>query len=718
MKSTVWNKLVLWTSLSLLLFLNLYTLIHAVSGLVIGTVLFLSLFFAQRFFSQKEDRFLDYTSLFLWILIIIVQICFVLLLHNNIRYDAFWILNQAIEMLDTHQISPTIFDSYFSQVPNNYGFTIITYWFLKILNTLGLPSSCFMSAVQFLNIIFIDLSVLFIYLFIRKTKGNAASVFFLFFCAISPFLYVWTPYYYTSTSSMMFACAAVWIWLCICHASSVKKQLLLAGLLGVLCITGFKVRATSLIAYIAIALYWSICHKKGNLRKSIRPMAVFFLSALLTLFSWKGIVSHYAPFDTKDTALPVTHFIMLGTFGDSGSFDKSDLLYTLSLPTAEAKLEGTTSVIRERLAKNGFSGNIRLLLNKQLNTWADGTDFFTREHTLCTDFNKLHSYVIGSKSDYLAAYAQIFRGLQLFLTCIYCIAAFRCRWADSTFLLALNLLGGMVFHLLWEAGPFYSIAFTLFSYALAAEGMRQLSTCLPLKKKAFACLFFSSSLLCFLLTSSYLVTQMHSYTQELRVMTDFVVNQHMAEEEKDSLSIKPGQVLTQTFEADTIFNILDLYFVCPDQKKNTSVYRITLSDEYGEIFYNEMLYGNKMGYDLLYEMQFDPVVPSGRTTYTISIEPVVQTQEHYIHFCSHDASYVDLYPHGSLAVDGTPVERDLSFRILNYYIGTAASKKEYGLFAILLLSLELFLVVKAFRLVHQKGRSVPGSIQGPPDILP
>ncbi|MEH2958392.1 glycosyltransferase family 39 protein [Candidatus Merdisoma sp. JLR.KK006] len=717
MKSNVWNKLVLWSVLGLLLFLNFYTLIHAASGWIIGIVLFLSLLFVQQAISGKDDRFLNHASLFLWVFIIFAQIIFVLLLHNNIRHDAFCILNQAIEMLDTHQISPTISDAYFAQVPNNYGLTIITYWFLKILRFLGLPSTCFMRAVQLFNIVFIDLSLLFIYLFIRKKKGNAASAFFLFFCAVSPYLYVWTPYYYTSTTSMMFACAAIFIWSCICSSSSEKKQLLWAGLLGFLCITGFKVRATSLIAYIAIILYWSVTHKKGSLKKHFRSIAVFILSALLSFFIWKGIVNHYVPFDTKDTALPITHFIMLGTFGEDGSFDTSDLVYTVSLPTAEAKLEGTVAVIRQRLSENGLAGNIRLLLNKQLNCWADGTDFFTKEHTHCTDFNKLHTYVIGSKSGFLAAYAQIFRRLQLFLTCIYCIFAFAKKRADGMFLMALNLLGGMVFHLLWEAGPFYSIPFTLFSYAVASDAMEQLNTVPVFKHRYSSVILFFCSIFCLFASSFSLLTNKNLYTKEESIMSDFVVNQHLMLSSKEGPDIKAGEVWTQTFETGHIFNVLNLYYDVSNPEANSSVYRLTLSDEFGIILYDGMIYGKDAGYNPLYEIQFNPVVPAGKTVYTISIEPVTQSNDNYIYFQFHDANYVDLYPHGTLAVNGTPAERDLSFRVICRYIGTAASKKEYGLFAVLLLSLELFLVIKTFHLVYQKRRSIPGGIQGPPDVL-
>lgn len=717
MKSNVWNKLVLWSTLVLLFFLNFYTLIHAVSGWVIGIVLFLSLIFVHRTFSQKNDKFLNYTAFLLWSLIIFVQIAFVLLLHNDIRNDAFSILNQAIEMLNTHQISPTISDAYFTQVPNNYGLTIITYWFLEILQFLRLPSSCFMRAIQFFNIAFIDLSLLFIYLFIRKIKGNAASVFFLFFCAISPYLYVWTPYYYTSTTSMMFACAAIFLWSCICNSPSRKKQFLWAILLGFLCITGFKVRATSLIAYIAIVLYWGINHKKGSLKKHLFSITAFTLSALLSLIAWKGIVNHYVPFDTKDTALPITHFIMLGTFGDDGGFDSRDLMYTISLPTAEAKLEGTTSVIFQRLSKNGLSGNIRLLLNKQLNCWADGTDYFSREHTHCTDFNKLHTYVIGSKSGYLEAYAQIFRGLQLFLTCIYCIFVLIKKRMDGMFLLALNLLGGMTFHLLWEAGPFYSIPFTLFSYAIAADAIKKLNEEPIFRHKYSSALLFATSILCLFLSSISLLMQIGPYTKEESLMMDFVVNQNFTESPEEGPNIQTGQIWTQTFETEHIFNILNIYYNVPNPEDNSSIYHILLSDKYGTIFYDGMIYGKNAGYQPYCQTQFEPVVPSQKTIYTISIEPVVQSQTSYIYFHFHDADNVDLYPHGSLAIDGASVDRDLSFQVINYYIGTAASKKEYGLFAILLLSLELFLVIKTFGLVHQKRRPVPGSIQSPPDIL-
>lgn len=719
MKTTVWNKLVLWVALGLLLLFNAYTLVHAVTGVPIffGALILLLLFlFARRFLAGRTERFLDRGAILIWLLILALQTAFILLMHGNIRYDAYWILDQAVEMLDTHQFSETLAGGYFTQVPNNYGLTIITYWFLSLMQFLGLPSSCFMRAVQFFNMFFLDLSLLFIFLSIRKLRGKADSVLFLFLCALTPYVYVWAPYYYTSTTSMMFACAALWIWLCIRDSSSFRKQCLLAFLLGVLCITGFKVRATSLIAYIAIALFWSVRHEKGSLKKHMRPILVFVLSAVLTFFAWKGIVAHYVPFDTTDTALPITHFMMMGSRGD-GSFNRDDLTYTISLPTAEEKLSGTVSVIMERLSENGLSGNIRLIFAKLLNCWADGTDSFTAENALCSDFNFLHPYIIGSKSVFLTSYAQMFRCLQLFLVSLYCVFSLvrrhqarsgsdGARQPDGMFLLALNLLGGMMFHLFWEASPLYSIAFAPFSYALCADAIGSASTWFSERPRLFSRASAVFSFVCLTACGIFLAVQFSPTAAEERVLSDFVVNQHMETNAEAGPAMEVGQPWTQTFEADREFNVLDLYYGNPDRENNSSVYHITLSDEYGSVFYDGTLLGSETGYDLSYRIQFEPVIPDGNTVYTISIEPVSQDSKNYIHFGSQDCSRVDLYPHGSLSIGGEDTERDLSFRIVNLYIGTLASKKEYCLFALLLLLLLLFFFVKSLRLIYQERRTV------------
>ena len=713
MKKSIWQTLFVPLVLGLLIFLNGYTLFHAVTDWKIGILsllLCLLLLFAGRFFYTKNEAWLKRFSLGVWLVMLILQVLYILNFHNNIRYDAYWVLDQAVEMLDTHQFSSTLSNAYFTQVPNNYGITLITYWFLILVKALGVPASGYMTAVQFLNLLCLDGSLLFMVLTIRKTKSPASAAFFLSFCALTPFVYVWAPYYYTSTTSMLFAFAAVWLWLVIRDTASTKKQCLLTLVLGFLCITSFKVRATSLIAYIAIFLYWTVKHEKGSLKKHLRPLAVFVLSVFLSFFLWKGIISFYVPFDTTDTALPVTHFMMMGSRRD-GSFNQDDLRYSISLPTKEAKLEGTLSVIKERLTENGFTGNLQLLLRKQLNCWVDGTDAYNTENALCREYNTLHTYILGSKSDLLASYAQALRVIQLFWVCVSCLFSWKRKKADERFLLALNLLGGMAFQLLWETSPLYSIAFTFFSYALVTDGIEEWNSCKLAQKKAVPYVFagLSGALLGF--TAVFAVTQWSFYTQEEQTVSDFVVNQHMQTEGETGPAMQVGQTWFQTFVAEDPFNTLDLYFGNSSMEGNTSVYRIALAEEGKSLLlFEELFYGNNTGYDIAYEFQFAPVIPEGKTTYQILITPLAQDENNYIHFGSQDCSRVDLYPEGTLSIDGEDTQRDLSFRIRERHIATRATKKEYSLIAILLILLELFLFVKSLRLINEKRRTIAGRI--------
>ncbi|MBQ8185103.1 MAG: hypothetical protein IJ036_04885 [Lachnospiraceae bacterium] len=704
-KTSLWHKLLLWVSLGLLIFLNGYTMIHAVTGwmTVAGALLlFLLLFFAWKFLANASDPALKRITWILWGGIVLLQVAFVLLMHNNIRYDGYWVLGQAIEMLDTHAISPTLFNDYFTQVPNNYGLTLITYWYLSLVKALGCPADRYMTAVQLLNIVYIDLALLFVFLSVKKIKDQKSAVFFLLLCFISPFTYVWTPYYYTATTSMTFACAAVYLWLCIRETDSKKKSCILAGIMGILCITGFKVRATALIAFIAIFLFWTMAPKKATLKKYAPAILTFCLTAVVSFVGWKGIVNHYVPFDTTDTALPVTHFMMMGSQWD-GSFNHADLQYTISLPTAQDKLDGTISVIKERLSENGLAGNIQLLLDKQLNSWVDGTDFFTYEHSLCTDFNGLHPFIVGSKTGYLTEYSQMLRVLQLFLVCVSCFFAFRRKKADGVFLIALNLLGGMAFQLLWETAPTYSIPFTFFAYALVCDGTEQLAGTRLFSRKgtAYACLGASAALLA--VTCGALVFQKDTYLAEEHLQDDFVVNQHMGTYGETGPDMEAGETWCQTFETEDSFNVVNLYFINSGVETNTSVYRIALSDENGNVFYDDLLYGNSTGYELSCEIYTDLIVPQGRTRYTLEIEALEQDESNYLLFSCQDSSLIDLYPHGSLTVDGEETDHDLSFRVLNRRLTPYATKKEYSLFAILLISIELFLILCSLRFVKASG---------------
>lgn len=169
----------------------------------------------------------------------------------------------AIEMLRMHTISGTYETGYFARYTNNYPLTILTYWFLKLLQGVGVPESCFMLAVQLVNVVCILVSVVLGYLILKELKGRTEAVFFLGICVLCPLSYVWAGYFYTANCSMPFLMGILYLGIriqktldafhrrtvvhsALTTASNYRKGrlTLLFALLGVVTVFGFKLRAT------------------------------------------------------------------------------------------------------------------------------------------------------------------------------------------------------------------------------------------------------------------------------------------------------------------------------------------------------------------------------------------------------------------------------------------------------------------------------------------
>lgn len=682
------------------------------AGICIGFAFFYLLI---RQMEKLSERTLRTASYVLLAVIFLLQLAFIFIMHISLRYDAMWVFEEAVSMLKSGAISQDFVDGYFTTVPNNYGITIFTYWFLRLVSFFGVPASLYMKSAQILNAVCMLFTIWCTYEMIRKIKSRKSAFLFLCICALSIFPYVWAPYYYTATLSMTFMIAGLYVFVCIYYAKSRKQQVLLSLLLGFLCITGFQIRATALIAFLAIFVFCICNYKKGACKKYLPCLTAFLLTALLTFLGWKAAISAYVPFDYTDTAFPITHFMLMGA-EDDGSFDLRDVEFTKSLPTKEAKLKGTTEEIFNRLEEAGPSGILTLLYKKLLNTWVDGTDGFTYEQSLCTDFTALHPYLVEeSRIGYVLTYAQIFRVLQVFLVALsicFCLLKKRHTKSSPFFLLQLNLLGGILFHLLWETNPMYSIPFTTLSFALMGDGLEALQPGALSEKAAGICrkavaftgsaVVFTSIALLFILKTDF--------TSEIRHDKNHVVSQYV---DLQDTPVTFEESLTQTFTTDKPFSHLQLYVNFDNGTENKARYQLTLSDENGTIYYKNVLEKLDKGMEAYVEIPFGEIVPEKETVYTISIVPLYTDSENNYTFVTCDTRFYDVYPHGSLSVDGKTVERDLTFRLVHETISTYTGTTKYLCFGALLLILELLLILlllKAFGFVNQKRRSVPGGI--------
>ncbi len=700
--------------------------------LIFALFLGAALLLAARIIRRLPEKFLKRLPVLCILLLAAGQLFFLFLIEPSLRYDPLKIFDMAVEMLETHTISPTYETGYFARYTNNYPLTILTYWFLMLLSKLGVPEASFMTAVQLVNIVCITLSFWIGYLIFKSLRGQRASVFYLAVCVLCPLSYVWAGYFYTATCSM--PCLLSVLYLAIRLYQEVSKgtasRLRIAAygaLLGFLSILGFKLRATAAIALIAVAITGILLPKvRQRLRAYAASGTAFLAAAAVTLGLFSASVNQYVDFDYKNTGFPMVHWVMMGARWD-GAFDQMDELYTSSFDTKEEKTEADVKVLKERIQEAGPSGLLSLAGRKLLNTWVDGTDSYQAENSYAS-YSKLYDYILGSKSGFLTIYSQSFRFLQmltiglgalvcllrlkkkkelprLFLLQLTLLSGFLTIYSQSfrflqmltiglgalvcllrlkkkkelprLFLLQLTLLGAMAFHLLWETNPLYSISFTPVCLILLSDSLFSLegADCAQTALRRLSVLGTAGLAGLFLLFTAgkkeLVETPVESW--------NYSVDQYQYAGGYDGCVSSYDQIYSQTFTASKPFNRIAIRAVNPVGPYNQSAFRVKLTDENGSVLYeNDRFLSGLVAADARYEFELPQITPEKPTVYTFEISPGYIEGENSLEFLSYNTGNCDMYPDGMLTVAGELQEKgDLAFSVSQYQVTTYFSLKQY-----------------------------------------
>lgn len=653
--------------------------------LIFALFLGAALLLAARIIRRLPEKFLKRLPVLCILLLAAGQLFFLFLIEPSLRYDPLKIFDMAVEMLETHTISPTYETGYFARYTNNYPLTILTYWFLMLLSKLGVPEASFMTAVQLVNIVCITLSFWIGYLIFKSLRGQRASVFYLAVCVLCPLSYVWAGYFYTATCSM--PCLLSVLYLAIRLYQEVSKgtasRLRIAAygaLLGFLSILGFKLRATAAIALIAVAITGILLPKvRQRLRAYAASGTAFLAAAAVTLGLFSASVNQYVDFDYKNTGFPMVHWVMMGARWD-GAFDQMDELYTSSFDTKEEKTEADVKVLKERIQEAGPSGLLSLAGRKLLNTWVDGTDSYQAENSSAS-YSKLYDYILGSKSGFLTIYSQSFRFLQMLtigLGALVCLLRLKKKKElPRLFLLQLTLLGAMAFHLLWETNPLYSISFTPVCLILLSDSLFSLegADCAQTALRRLSVLGTAGLAGLFLLFTAgkkeLVETPIESW--------NYSVDQYQYAGGYDGCVSSYDQIYSQTFTASKPFNRIAIRAVNPVGPYNQSAFRVKLTDENGSVLYeNDRFLSGLVAADARYEFELPQITPEKPTVYTFEISPGYIEGENSLEFLSYNTGNCDMYPDGMLTVAGEPQENgDLAFSVSQYHVTTCFSLKQY-----------------------------------------
>ncbi|MCM1160177.1 MAG: hypothetical protein NC412_03045 [Roseburia sp.] len=683
--------------------------------IVLALIVAAGAFFLGAFFlklshvlhNSKEKRL--WTAIaFISLLMIILQFLALHVLEISYLWDGVNVFSSAVSRLKGNDVV----ELYFSRYTNQNGFLAVTYSLLKIGRLFGLAEADYVYYLNIWNLIFMDgaiaLAAAILYR-LRKEKKAAAVLLFLIITALNPFIYLWTAFYYTSILVMPVFLGIVYLLLCMEEQKKWQIKMGQTVMLAVLFVLGTRLRQTTVILAIAVILTKLVTvgfrrekgaeatvSKRGYL--TVVYIAVFCLCLFLTNYACKSYETKINNLDTTDTAFPAIHWIMMG-LDHGGEYNNSDADYTASFLTHEEKVQGDIELLTARLKHFGIRGISKTYLQKFINTWVSASNAYPFRLSVCQKYTAVHDLVFGDKKDFVIYYHQIYQIFLLFFILSGAIRKWKEKKPDGIYILQLSFLGTILFHLLWEAGPLYSVSLQIVYFLLGAYGILNFPPKPATKKQAIMqpaehtgahgskgylknTLFFVG--IC--ITALFFLCNINTFTKETKEREKRVVNQYLA---SDNLKVQKDEQVSQTFLATRDFNYLNIHLCNHENEKNTSIYQLTLSGEKHGIVYEETIYAKDILLDSFLMRTFETVSIQDPEQFTLSLKALESQGDNFLEVIYFQMKDYNPYTKGIFAKDGNTLKGDMFLMISEKTNAPYVGRKPYAIVAGLFLLVEL-----------------------------
>ncbi len=416
-----------------------------------------------------------------FLVIIILQILMAFKLRIYPTTDRKHIYDQGLYILQTGQFKahPDL-NYYFIKYPNNVPFCLFEVSYMWLLKSFGYNGDI-ITAINFLNIFFIDLGILLSVNLVRKIKGNKHALMFFIMCALSAVTYFYVPFFYSDTFSLFIVAGILTLIYNLKNSilkHNNKKMIINSILLGILFFIGYKIKATIIIIFIALIMYF-VLSKNINKKKMIVSLLIIF-----TLFSTQIIIYNnnieklnifdHTVYDEEN--YPYTHWIYMG-LNEKGNYNYQDDLYTQSFCTKDQKIQGNIEGIKRRVKDYGCIGLVKHQINKITYTWKSGLydiNFYINvaQHkdnfiTSCVCYGgKNHNYL---RSVYAALHFIMVLGL--LVSSMY---IFKKGKSDYKYMMFMSIVGLTVFLSIWETRPRYLVHYIPLIYFISYNGLNVL----------------------------------------------------------------------------------------------------------------------------------------------------------------------------------------------------------------------------------------------------
>ncbi len=448
--------------------LNAATTKNNIIGFLIGMIVFPLLFFIINNKYKENKKKLIIFYVISYILFLGLQITILYYTQNKPGWDWQIVYESALNYVKGN--TQDVNFSYFSNFPNNKYLFIFEVIFFKILNIFGLLQHSLI-ALRIVNIILVNIAGVLTVLTIRKIFGNKLSIYGTILVILSSAFYIYLPIFYSDTVTMPIPIAIIYTYLCFDRKDNKfifnKKNIILLGIMGFLVAIGIKLKVTCLIAFLGIVAD-IIFNRRLHLHKKELSCIVVAILAFLLLF--KIPESRLTFFqNTKQGALPYTHWVMMGLFerpssvegkNHIGAYDADLYSFTFKQGTKENMIKANIKKSIEKLKEYGPINYIHFLYRKMLFTLGDGTFsgcLVITENPLMK-FNFFHQLLFEGREYFEYYYIKdiavlLFIYVSLIVGAIHSLIVNK----DINNKFYITIFGLLAFLLIWETTPRYIV---------------------------------------------------------------------------------------------------------------------------------------------------------------------------------------------------------------------------------------------------------------------
>lgn len=620
------------------------------------------------------------------LLLVAAQALFLIFIsHPMYTTDTLKVHNESIAMLGRQDRWLDLESPYFQRYPNNYFITILLYYYYAVLNWCGITA--FETAAVVLNIICIDVAILLTFFTVRRLRDHKLANLFLLLCFFCPTTYVWLTFVYTNTLSLPFVAGILYLAVRMRKTVPGPSKMLMGAALGACIVAGYYMRPTTLLPVIAIGLYGGMRlvrpdHTGGGVewKKQISTGLCIVFAVVLMAAGVKLLLDHHVPDGYDDRNLPATHWVMMGLNQNSdGSFNRDDLAFSDFFPTKAEKKQANIKEIARRLSDMGLSGYAGLFVRKLDRVWAEGSDTSFQKASYAYEYPALFDLVMGRDNVGFRIYTQAFRSVTFFFICVSVLALLiRKKWHDL-FVCSLSLLGCVSFFVLWEANTKYNICFIYLCLLLMADGIRQMVSVPAAIEKRWGthrfcsgkCVTVCGWVFCLgavcLLAVSARACVVSGNNVRYVYQTGFLNRSAWFNKR-----LEHGTCIRQTLQQDqqgrTEWNELKLVFQESKTPEADDHYHVTLySMPGGSVLHESDITLDRLE-ESVYTISGNMEKKAGDSYYLLELTH--SGRKFSMYPCMQDSGNLDMYPYGSVTIDGVSEECDLRFGM--YYNRLAA----------------------------------------------